>query len=179
MKNKIAFTLAFGAIAMMSLFAAEPQSAKEIQREEMKKLDWLVGRWKGSGWIDFGKHGRREFTQTESIESRLGGLVLVIEGTGKEKEGGATVHNALAVVSYDQRGQVFRWRAFTADGGQTDTKAKVASDTVMWELQIPQRGRMRYTIKRKENGGWFEVGEFSQDNESWEKFFEMTLQKEK
>ncbi len=125
-----------------------------------------------------GSQGRKEFTQTETIQIKLNGLLLLIEGEGRAREGGATVHAAMAVVSYDERGKTFRWRAFTDEGQQTDAEAKVGTDMLEWGLEIPQRGRMRYTIKRNEKGEWFEVGEMTQDGQTWRKFFEMTLQRQ-
>ena len=180
MKTAPLLTLAAAltAVAVVSAIAADKPTAKDVQRQEMKKLAWLVGHWKGTGWIQMGPQGRREFTQTETIESKLDGLVLVIEGLGKAKEDGATVHTALAFVSYDHRAHKFRWHAFTPDG-QIDTEAKVSTKTLEWSLQIPQRGQMRYTITRNEKGEWFEVGEMSQADQTWRKFFEMTLRKEK
>jgi hypothetical protein len=163
-------------VSSIALLAQAPGAG---QRVEMKKLDWLVGHWKGTGWMQMGPQGRKEFTQTETIEGKLDGLVLVIEGQGKSKENGATIHGALAFVSYDEGAKVFRWRAFTAEGRQTDTEAKVGANTLAWEVEIPQRGRMRYTIKLTEKGEWFEVGEMTQDGQTWQKFFEMTLQKQK
>ncbi len=145
----------------------------------MKKLDWLVGDWKGAGWIQMGPQGRKEFAQTERIEGKSDGLVLVIEGRGTSKEDGSMIHNAMAFVSYDERAKTFRWRAFTIDGRQTDTVAKVGTDTLEWELEIQQRGRMRYTLTLNQKGEWFEVGEMTQDGQSWHKFFEMTLQRQK
>jgi uncharacterized protein DUF1579 len=162
-------------ISLVALLAQAPVSG---QRAEMKKLDWLVGHWKGTGWIQMGPQERKEFTQTETVQSKLNGLVLVIEGQGKSKEDGSTVHTALAFVSYDERAKTFRWRAFTAEGRQTDTEAKVGTDTLEWGLQVPQRGRMRYTIKLNQKGEWFEVGEMTQDGQTWHKFFEMTLRKQ-
>jgi hypothetical protein len=144
----------------------------------MKKLDWFVGHWKGTGWIQMGPQGRHEFTQSETIEAKLDGLVLVIEGPGKAKEDGSTVHTALAFVSYDHRANKFRWHAFTPEG-QIDTEAKVGKDTLEWTLEIPPRGRMRYIITRNEKGEWFEVGEMIQEDQTRHKFFEMTLRKEK
>jgi hypothetical protein len=175
---KLALAAVLTVVAIVSVFAAEQPTSKEAQRREMKKLDWFVGRWKGTGWIQMGAQGRHEFTQTETIESKLDGLVLVIEGSGKAKEDGSTVHTALAFVSYDHRANKFRWHAFTPDG-QMDTEAKVGTDTLEWSLQIPQRGQMRYTITRNEKGEWFEIGEMSQEDQTWRKFFEMTLRKEK
>ena len=54
------------------LSAQNPTSA---QLDAMKKLDFLVGQWKGEGWISFGPGQRRTFTQTETIEPKLGGLL--------------------------------------------------------------------------------------------------------
>jgi hypothetical protein len=175
---KLVLAAALTAVAVIRAGAADQPTPKEIQRQEMKKLDWFVGHWKGTGWIQMGPQGRHEFTQTETIEAKLDGLVLVIEGLGKAKKDGSTVHTALAFASYDPRAKTFRWHAFIPDG-QIDTEAKVGTDTLEWTLQIPQRGRMRYTITRNEKGEWFEVGEMSQDDQTWRRFFEMTLRKEK
>ena len=167
------------ALLCISPFALLAQASTSVQRAEMKKLDWMGGHWKGTGWIQMGPQGRKEFAQTETIQGKLDGLVLVIEGQGKSKEDGSTVHTALAFVSYDEGAKTFRWRAFTAEGRQTDTVAKVGTNTLEWGLEIPQRGRMRYTIKLNEKGEWFEVGEMTQDGQTWQKFFEMTLQRQK
>ena len=102
----------------------------------------------------------------------------LIEGLGKAKEDGSTVHEALAFISFDHRAKTFRWHAFKPEG-QIDTEAKVGTDRLEWSLDIPQRGRMRYTITRNEKGDWFEVGEMNQKDQTWRKFFEMTLRKEK
>ena len=176
--RKLALAAVLTLVAVISVFAAEQPASRDVQRREMKKLDWFVGHWKGTGWIEMGPQGRHEFTQTETIEAKLDGLVLVIEGSGKAKEDGSTVHAALAFVSYDHRANKFRWHAFTAEG-QMDTEAKVGTDTLEWTLDIPQRGRMRYTITRNEKGEWFEIGEMIHEDQTRHKFFEMTLRKQK
>ena len=168
--------IALLSISSVALLAQDPASG---QRAEMKKLDWLVGQWQGAGWMLMGPQGRREFTITETIQEKLDGLVLVIEGLGKSKEDGSTVHTALAFVSYDEEAKTHRWRAFTAEGRQTDAVAKVGANTLEWGLEIPLRGRMRYTINVNEKGEWFEVGEMTPDGQTWQKFFEMTLQRQK
>src|SRR5262245_62100286 len=93
---KLALVAAFIVSALACAFAAEQVTSQDIQRREMKKLDWFIGHWKGTGWIQMGPQGRREFTQTETVEAKLDGLVLVIEGLGKAKADGSTVHTALA-----------------------------------------------------------------------------------
>src|SRR5213083_453298 len=89
---KLALIAASTVVALVCVFAAEQPTSKDVQRREMKKLDWFVGHWKGTGWIQMGPQRRHEFTQTETIEAKLDGLVLVIEGSGKAKENGSTVH---------------------------------------------------------------------------------------
>lgn len=106
-------------------FAAQaPAPAAAAQREAMEQLDWMMGHWNGTGWIQLGPE-RHEVVQTEAIQSKLDKLVLLIEGPGRNSPGTAVVHSALAVVSYDERAGTFRWRAFTAEGRQTDAEAKV------------------------------------------------------
>ena len=171
--------IAFAASAIVGVFAADEPTSKDAQLGEMKKLDWLVGSWQGSGWMQMGPQGRREFTINETVQSKLGGLVLLIEGLGKSKADGSVVHTALAFVSYDEQAKTFRWRAFTAEGRQTDAEAKAGANVLEWGMQLSPRGQIRYTIKLNQRGEWFEVGEMSQDGQTWQKFLEMTLHRQK
>ncbi len=140
----------------------------------------LVGRALERRGLDSnGAAGKERVHADRSGSEQVGRLpVLVIDGLGRSKLDGSTVHTALAFVSYDERAKTFRWHAFTAEGHQTDTVAKVGTNRVEWGLEISQRGRMRYTITLNEKGEWFEVGEMSQDAQTWHKFFEMTLQRQ-
>jgi hypothetical protein len=174
MKNIVVFLL-LGVSALSAL--GQEAATSETQRAQMKKLQWLVGNWTGTGWIQMGPQGRKEFTQTEVVQAKLDGLVLIIEGVGKSPTDGALVHSALAFVSYDEPTQKFRWRAFTVEGRQTDVEAKVDTDTLEWGFEISPGRRVRYTVKRNQNNHWFEVGEMTQDGQTWRKFFEMTLQR--
>ena len=154
------------------------QSANPSATSEMKKLDFLVGQWQGEGWIMLGPGQRHAFRQTEDVQRKVGGTVLLIEGLGKSMDSsnaGAVVHNAFAVVSYDKEAKVFRWRAFRADGSSVDTEAKVSGNMLIWGFRDPRGGNVRFTIKLNEKGQWFEVGEMSRDGQTWLKFFEMTL----
>src|SRR5438045_7022630 len=95
--------------------------------------------------------------------SEVGRLGCDIEGLGKSSADGSLVHSALAFVSYDERAQKYRWRAFTAEGRQTDTETKVETDRLEWGFEMPPRGRVRYTLKRSEKDEWSEIGEMTQD----------------
>lgn len=150
------------------------------QLAEMKKLDFLIGQWKGDGWIEFGPQ-RRTFTETESVQRKQDGLLLLIEGLGKSKVPGGeqemTVHEALALVFYDLPTKSYRFHAYRA-GYFTDSDFKVAEKGFEWGFREPRSGgTIRFTMKLNEAGQWFEIGEISQDGKTWHKFFEMTLQR--
>ena len=147
--------------------------------EEMKKLDFLVGQWKGEGWIAAGPGQRRTFNQTEVLQFKVDGAILLIDGLGKGKVAGkqeeVTVHSSFTVVSYDTKANVFRWHAYRAGGGWIDTEAKVRDKSLEWGSHDERAGDTRFTILINEKGQWFEVGENSRDGKTWQKFFEMTL----
>jgi hypothetical protein len=155
------------------------QHPAAAQREAMKKLDFLVGEWKGEGWMEFAPGQRRAFKGTEVAQSKLGGLLLTIEGLHRGQAGGkaeeVTVHNAFAVVSYDDKAKRYHFQAYTARGGHEVAEAEVTGGQLVWGMKVPQFGEVRYTIKRDDKGRWFEVGEVSQIGKEWRKFFEMTL----
>jgi hypothetical protein len=172
--------IALSILLCMSSLGALGQggTTAEAQRAPMKKLHWFVGHWKGTGWIQTGPQGRKEFTQTEAVQAKLDGLVLIIEGAGTSSTDGALVHSALAFVSYDEQAKKYRWRAFTAEGRQTDVEAKVDTDSVEWGLEISPGRRVRYMLKRNQKDEWVEIGDMTEDGKTWRRFFEMTLQRQ-
>ncbi len=157
------------------------QTPAAYQLAEMKKLDFLVGQWSGDGWIEIGRGQRRTFTINENVQRKVDGLVLLIEGLGKSKIPGqpdeVIVHNAFAVLSYDLKAKLFRWRAFRATGDAIDTEARVTGKILVWEFKDDRAGNIRFTITLTEKGQWFEIGEYSRDGTTWQKFFEMTLRR--
>ncbi len=171
-------------VTLLIPVVALAQSAGTSTAAEMKKLDFLTGDWKGEGWIEMGPNGRSAFKQTETVQSKLNGTVVIIEGLGKGKlaatgqEG--IVHHALAVISYDSRVKKYMLRAFRADGNFVDADITVETNQLVWGFREPQRNvEIKYTIKLDDSGQWFEIGEFSMDGKTWRKFFEMTLQRTK
>jgi hypothetical protein len=169
--------LAAGVVTLSA--QAPPTSAKPAQ--EMKKLDFLVGNWEGEGWMDVNGQ-RASFTSNEKVQSKLDGTILTIEGLHKSKAAGKEepriVHNALAVISYDEPANGYRFSSYLADGRAGVYKGSVQDGTFIWLLEIP-RGKMQYKIQLNEKGEWSEVGEYSPDGTSWRKIFEMTLHKVK
>lgn len=169
-------------LMLLTTVAAMAQSPGTTSAAEMKKLDFLVGDWKGEGWIEMGPGGRSTFKQTEAVQSKLNGTVIIVEGLGMGKLANSgqdgVVHNALAVISYDSTARKFLFRAFRADGNYIDANVSVGDKSLIWGFRPPQQGgEIRYTIKLNDAGQWLEIGEFSMDGKQWRKFFEMTLQR--
>jgi len=162
---------------------AVAQGPTASRPEEMKKLDFLVGKWSGEGWIQFGPGQRRTFRETEAVQLKVDGAIVLIDGLGKGNIPGqqeeVTVHTAFTVVSYDNKAMVFRWRAYRAGGDSIDTEAKVGDRSLEWGFHDERAGDIRFTIRLNEKGQWFEVGESSRDRTTWQKFFEMTLDRVK
>ncbi|HMV46461.1 MAG TPA: hypothetical protein PLD20_15425 [Blastocatellia bacterium] len=178
--NKLIFLIAF----LLLPAAALAQSHGTGSAEEMKKPAFLIGDWHGEGWIEMGPGKRSTFKQTETVQSKLNGTVLIVEGLGKGKIGNTgeegVIHNALAVISYDAAAKKYQFRAFRADGNYIDAAATVGDKQLVWGFRDPQRGtEIKYTIKLTDAGQWREVGEFSMDGKQWRQFFEMTLQRAK
>lgn len=157
--------------ATATAVAAQSSSSQE---PPMKKFDWWVGEWKGKGWQEYVPGRRDDFTITETVQSKLGGMVLLIEGIGKE--GDRTIHHALAILSYDPQSKGYRMRSYLANGRSGDFDVKAANRGFEWGTQHPQ-GSIRYTMKLTEKGEWFEIGERSSDGKTWQRFHEMTLQR--
>lgn len=151
--------------------------------EEMGKLDFLIGEWKGEAWMQMGPGKRSTVAQTEKVTAKAGGKVLLVEGLGRKKleDGtiGEVVHDAIALISWDKAKNTYRFNAHVAQQESVDTTLDMtAPNTLVWGFDTPQ-GKIRYTIRLNEKGQWNEIGEFSRDGANWMKFFEMTLTKSK
>jgi hypothetical protein len=174
----LVWTLAF----WQSVLGQEPKPGSP-QLEAMKKLHFLVGEWKGEGWTEFAPGQRRTSPISESVQPKLGGMVLLVEGLGKIKVPGkqeeVVTHNALGILSYDHRAKVYRLQTHLATGPSTDAEATFTDDGFQWRFQPSPTMSIRYTVRLTDKGEWFERGEMSQDGKTWRQFHEMTLQKVK
>ena len=168
-------------IGVVGSSPGQPPTAPAAQRDAMKKLDFLLGQWKGEGWMEFAPGQRRTFKGTEVVQSKLDGLLLAVEGVHRGQAGDkgkeVVVHNAFGLVSYDDKAKRYRFQAFTGRGNYEDVEAKVSERQLVWGMKIPQFGDVRYTIKLDDKGRWLEIGEVSRDGNTWRKYFEMTLQR--
>jgi hypothetical protein len=172
-----AFRTAFAMFVLTlggAVLAQAPDAA--AQREAMKKLEFLAGKWQGGGWMEFVPGQRTETTGTELVAFKAGGIVLAVEGLHHADINGnkTVVHDAFGIITFDPAKGSYRFQGFTARGNHEDVEAKVTEGQLVWAMKTPM-GEMRFTIRLDEQGRWFEIGEMSSDGKEWRKFFEMTL----
>lgn len=126
------------------------------QKSAISALDFLDGEWVGSA-KGHTEAGSIDTIQTERIGSLLDGTVKLIEGRGYDASG-ATVFNALAVISYDPKADRYRMRSY-AQGHVTDADFTRTDDGFEWGFAAgPGRMQFKATVR---NGNWSEVGTFS------------------
>ena len=119
------------------------QAGVDAQREAMRKLSFLAGRWTGP-------------KQTEQVEYKLDGLVLLIEGMSTDSDGKSSF-GALATVSYDETAHVYRFRAYS--GGQyIDTELTMLADGFSWGFKAGPADIVN-TMHLMAKGEWSEVTE--------------------
>ncbi len=177
-----AFFLLFAVLAGGAV-AANPTPPTAVAA--MKPLDFLIGRWRGRGYIEYIPGQRHAFIESEHVSSRLGGAVLFIEGVGRSQVAPgrtAVTHQAMALVSYNAATGDFRWNAYSVAGPHLEYSATQATVTasphgavVRWGYTAGPVGRFRFTFHLDRQGRWSEVGEMSRDGQTWRRFFSMTL----
>jgi hypothetical protein len=151
--------------------------------EGMRKVDFLIGEWKGEASVQEGPGKGEQAIQHEMVRSKIGGKLLLVEGIGKRKlaDGsvGEVVHDAVGVVSYDEATKKYRFDAWTQRGYVQAWFEPGDDQSVRWGFDTPDGGKIRYTISLNDKGQWHEVGEYSRDGNRWFKTMEMTLTKVK
>ena len=127
----------------------------EAQKTAMKKLAFLTGKWSGDASVQRGPGEPLKIRQSEEIAYRLDGSILIIEGTGRDRETGKVVFNAFAVVTYDDIKKEYRIEAFN-DGRKVDSPLEVTDNGFVWGFRSGP-AEIRNTMKVTEKGEWSET----------------------
>jgi hypothetical protein len=158
---------------------AQQSATKEA--EGLSMVHWMVGRWEGESWLEFEPGQRKINHALESVQSRVGDAVLLIEGYHKGKIAGeaekaedVVIHDLIRILLYDSKAKRYRFVAYTARQGYGDFQAKLADGGWGWEMTTPS-GSVRFTITHTDKDEWSEKGEASPDGKTWRQFFGMTL----
>lgn len=147
--------------------AASPAAAVAAKREAMQRLAYMVGQWQGEGWIQMGGP-RITFRGGERVQSRLGGITLLVEGDFSSRPPGAEhdvpVHQTIGVIGFDETDSTYRLTTWTATGATGNHTLELRDDGWRWQLDVGT-GTVRYTATFPSNDEWVEIGEFSRE---WE-----------
>lgn len=163
-------------LTLLCTACAQPQPDLAAQREAMKKLAFLVGTWSGDAGVVRGPGEPLKVRQTEDVKYKLNGLLLLIEGTGRNPDTGDAVFNALAIISYDDTAGVYHFRAFN-DGRYLDTELKVSEKGFEWGYKAGPAA-VRFVMRLNEKGEWVETGDISMGTNPPRKTFEMTVRRQ-
>lgn len=169
MKNLVLFFafLAFGLNA-----SAQHADTDAEAKEQMSKLAFLVGDWKGNAWM-MGRDGKRmDCTQTEDVEFKLDNTAILVEGKGVKD--GKVVHDALAVITWNKDAQNYKFQSYLNSGRNGTFPAELKDGKLTWLLNETTR----YVVHINDKGQWYETGETFREGK-WMQFMEMTLEKDK
>jgi hypothetical protein len=142
----------------------------------MQKLSFLVGHWKGEARMLRGPAGMAELVQAETVEYRLHGLVLIIEGVGQLQDGSAALQ-ALGVVSFDDSSGAYSMRAFN-DGRFLETEVKLleSGKGMTWGFQLGDF-KTQSILRIDERGAWTELTELTIGEQPPRKLLELAVRK--
>ena len=174
----IALVVLISFASSMAVSQDRPDNSAK-NREKMLAFKDMVGNWKGDGFLQKGKDISERSLVDETVQMKLDGMLMVVEGVGKLADGsGKVVHHAFGVLSYDGLADQYKFRAYLADGRNTDAWFNViAANKFQWGFDVPN-GKIRYTIIIDPSAKtWNETGEFSRDEKTWFKTFEMNLER--
>jgi hypothetical protein len=157
-----------------ALAAQQPSSnGAAAQREAMRALAFLAGSWSGPVTIAHGPGEPLHLTQTENVEYKLDGLVLLIEGKSTQSDG-KPQYQALATIAYDDASHTYRLRAYN-DGRYLDTELAVAADGFSWGFTAGP-ARIVNTMHLTNKGEWKETTEVTFGNNTPQRSVDMLLE---
>ena len=174
--TRLAIAALLAAFVLGSSFRLFAQQANvDTQRNAMSKLSFLVGRWSGPVTITRGQGEPLHLTQTEDVQYKLDGLVLLIEGKSTSADG-KVMFSALATVAYDDAAHAYRFRAYN-DGRYLDTDLSAPDRGFLWSFTAGP-AHISNTMHLTEKGEWNEVTEVIYGSNPPHRSVEMLLQKQ-
>jgi hypothetical protein len=167
-------TLLLSVIALAAASYTQQPNAT-VQRDAMKKLEFLGGHWVGDATVSRGPGEPMKLQQSEEVQYKLDGLVMLVEGTGRDADG-KVVFQALATISYDDAASAYHIRAYN-DGRYLDTELTVTPNGFAWGFANGPL-KVSNTMQLNEKGEWTEVTETTYGSTPPRKSVEMRLRKQ-
>src|SRR5512145_2149422 len=143
-------TLTIAVAALLTGPLAGQGTDPSATRSAIERLSPMVGRWRGEAWMAREGGQRVRTVMSETVERKLDGTVLLIEGLGQvPAEGGGeprVVHHALAVLSFEPRTGAYQMRSYLASGLSGDFAVTLVDGGVRWSRDVPG-GTVRNTAR--------------------------------
>ncbi len=145
----------------------------------MAKLGFLIGKWSGEARIFRGSGEPLDLTQTEEVQYKLEGLILMIEGVGRSKSDGKPALQALGIISYNDEAGTYRMRAYN-DGRYLETEVKLAETGkgLTWGFAVGEI-KTNSVLRINEKGEWTELAEITIGSQPPRKLMELTVSPQK
>ena len=186
------------AVSTLSV-ATVGQTPSPSRADEMRKLDFLVGEWKGEGW-ELKPDGLRHnsFSQKTKVQAKEGNSTLKIKDARTYKPVISSSKNTIlipgtpvfrsseldATIYYDEKVNLYRWRGENSYGRKNPLEAKlIGNRTLQYGMPFsvtlqPADGNRRTTIEVTESGEWRETLEVWR-TDRWHKVEESILKRVK
>ncbi len=123
------------------------------ERAAMQKLAFLAGHWSGPITVTTESGTMLHLSQSEHVQFKLDGLVMLIEGKSTTADG-KVMFSALATVAYDEATQSYHIRAYS-EGRYIDTELSVMPEGFSWGFPAGPAQVMN-TMHLASNGQWKE-----------------------
>ncbi|HVY88690.1 MAG TPA: hypothetical protein VG942_07470 [Hyphomonadaceae bacterium] len=161
--------------------APKGPSAREIaaaqrvaeQQAAMKALKLVDGDWRGPSkkltkgdWV--------AMTQTEKVDTLMGGTMRTISSLGYDKDGSLSFES-FSVISYDPNDKAYSIRTYSG-GRPHDYPLEVTADGFKWEAAAGRKMTIRYQAMLKD-GAWTQSATRVPASGAPEKYVEFTVKR--
>jgi len=164
-------------IAALAFVAQEQTGPTAAELTAMKKLSFLAGKWEGEGWMRMGPGEPLKFTGTETVQVKLQGKALLVEGLFRGVSDKKVIHETLAVITYDEGQKKYRFNTYLFNRPNGEFELELLDQGFRWSLQPAGGPKAQYTMKLTPEGSWHEIGEVDIPGQGKFQFLEMRLKK--
>lgn len=161
-----ACALVLGMVCLASAALAQMEMPKPAP--ELKKLDFLVGKWASEAEVKPGPMGPGgKMTTEEQNEWMEGGFFLVMHSKFK---GVPFSGSSISFMGYDPDEKVYTYYEFNSDGELNHSKGTLSGDTWTWLSDMkmgPKMAKGRFTLKVLSPTSYYYKFEMSEDGTNW------------
>ena len=147
------------------------------QRAAMQRLSFLIGSWSGEAHVQRSPGTLTILIQTEKVEYKLGGLALMIEGTGQAQNEQQPSLQALGIICYDDATGAYHMRAWN-DGCFLESDVQLLEDgkSLRWGFGVGDI-RSSSLLQVDSAGQWTEKAELIIGSQPPRKLMDLTVQR--